>query len=72
MPLEAGLIIADPYGAEIVGEAELQRMARPAAGRSCFASPRPPATGCIVWPILWQCWISSDGENKRAASRRPS
>jgi hypothetical protein len=27
MPLEAGLIIADPYGAEIVREAELQRMA---------------------------------------------
>jgi hypothetical protein len=27
MPLEAGLILADPYGAEIVGEAELQRMA---------------------------------------------
>ena len=27
MPVEAGLIIADPYGAEIVREAELQRMA---------------------------------------------
>jgi hypothetical protein len=27
MPLEAGLIVADPYGAEIVREAELQRMA---------------------------------------------
>ena len=27
MPLEAGLIVADPYGAEIVREAELQPMA---------------------------------------------
>ncbi len=27
MPLEAGLIVADTYGAEIVREAELQRMA---------------------------------------------
>ena len=27
MPLEAGLIVADPYGAEIVREAELKRMA---------------------------------------------
>jgi hypothetical protein len=27
MPPEAGLILADPYGAEIVREAELQRMA---------------------------------------------
>jgi hypothetical protein len=33
MPLEAGLIIADPYGAEIVREAELQRMA-PASRRA--------------------------------------
>ncbi len=29
MPLEAGLIVADPYGAEILREAELQRMAPP-------------------------------------------
>jgi len=29
MPLEAGLIVADPYGAEIVREAELRRMAPP-------------------------------------------
>jgi hypothetical protein len=27
MPAEAGLIVADPYGAEIVREAEIQRMA---------------------------------------------
>ena len=27
MPLEAGLIVADPYGAEIVREAEFRRMA---------------------------------------------
>ena len=33
MPLEAGLIIADPFGAEIVREAELQRMA-PASRRA--------------------------------------
>ena len=33
MPLEAGLIVADPYGAEIVREAELQRMA-PASRRA--------------------------------------
>jgi hypothetical protein len=33
MPLEAGLIIADPYGAEIVREAEFQRMA-PASRRA--------------------------------------
>ena len=32
-PLEAGLIVADPYGAEIVREAELQRMA-PASRRA--------------------------------------
>jgi hypothetical protein len=35
MPMEAGLIVADPYGAEIIREAELRRMApasrRPAA-----------------------------------------
>jgi hypothetical protein len=31
MPLEAGLIVADPYGAEILREAELQRM--PSASR---------------------------------------
>jgi hypothetical protein len=31
MPVEAGLIVADPYGAEMVREAELKRMAR--AGR---------------------------------------
>ena len=33
MPLEAGLIVADPYGAEIVREAELRRMA-PASRRA--------------------------------------
>ena len=33
MPLEAGLILADPYGAEILREAELQRMA-PASRRA--------------------------------------
>ena len=33
MPLEAGLIVADPYGAEIVREAELKRMA-PASRRA--------------------------------------
>ena len=33
MPLEAGLIVADPYGAEIVREAELNRMA-PASRRA--------------------------------------
>jgi hypothetical protein len=33
MPQEAGLIVADPYGAEIVREAELQRMA-PASRRA--------------------------------------
>ena len=33
MPLEAGLIVADPYGAEIVREAGLQRMA-PASRRA--------------------------------------
>jgi hypothetical protein len=33
MPLEAGLIVADPYGADIVREAELQRMA-PASRRA--------------------------------------
>ena len=27
MPLEAGLIVADPYGAEVLREAELKRMA---------------------------------------------
>jgi hypothetical protein len=29
MPIEAGLIVADPYGAEILREADLQRMAPP-------------------------------------------
>ena len=29
MPIEAGLIVADPYGAEILREAEPQRMAPP-------------------------------------------
>jgi hypothetical protein len=29
MPIEAGLIVADPYGAEILREAEFQRMAPP-------------------------------------------
>jgi len=33
MPLEAGLIVADPYGAEILREAELKRMA-PASRRA--------------------------------------
>jgi hypothetical protein len=33
MPLEAGLIVADPYGAEVVREAELKRMA-PASRRA--------------------------------------
>jgi hypothetical protein len=33
MPIEAGLILADPYGAEIVREADLQRMA-PASRRA--------------------------------------
>jgi len=33
MPAEAGLIVADPYGAEIVREAELRRMA-PASRRA--------------------------------------
>ena len=27
MPVEAGLIVADPYGAEILREAQIQRMA---------------------------------------------
>jgi hypothetical protein len=29
MPLEAGLIVADPYGAEIVREAELTFVTKP-------------------------------------------
>ena len=29
VPIEAGLIVADPYGAEILRDAELQRMAPP-------------------------------------------
>ena len=33
MPAEAGLILADPYGAEILREAEMQRMA-PATRRA--------------------------------------
>ena len=33
MPLEAGLMVADPYGAEIVREAEFRRMA-PASRRA--------------------------------------
>ena len=33
MPMEAGLIVADPYGAEIVREAELRRMT-PASRRA--------------------------------------
>jgi hypothetical protein len=33
MPMEAGLVVADPYGAEIVREAELRRMA-PASRRA--------------------------------------
>jgi hypothetical protein len=33
MPIEAGLIVADPYGAEVVREAELKRMA-PASRRA--------------------------------------
>jgi hypothetical protein len=33
MPMEAGLIVADPYGAEVVREAELKRMA-PASRRA--------------------------------------
>jgi hypothetical protein len=33
MPLEAGLIVADPYGAEVVREAELKRIA-PASRRA--------------------------------------
>lgn len=33
MPVEAGLIVADPYGAEILREAEIQRMA-PASRRA--------------------------------------
>jgi hypothetical protein len=37
MPLEAGLIVADPYGAEIVREAELKRMA-PASRRALLLS----------------------------------
>ena len=51
MPLEAGLIVADPYGAEILREAEFQRMApakppgapaalRPGRGRSAASSGR--------------------------------
>ena len=39
MPLEAGLIVADPYGAEIVREAELGVWRRPAVGRCCCVSP---------------------------------
>src|ERR1700722_5017862 len=31
---------------------------RLAAVRSCCASPWPPQTGCIVWPIPQQCWNS--------------
>jgi hypothetical protein len=40
MPVEAGLIVADPYSAEIVREAELQRMA-PASRRALVAALRP-------------------------------
>ena len=40
MPLEAGLIVADPYGAEIVREAELQRMA-PREPQGALAALRP-------------------------------
>jgi len=51
MPLEAGLIVADSYGAEIVREAELQRMA-PASRRALLLRfARLPPTGCTVWPI---------------------
>jgi hypothetical protein len=52
MPLEAGLIVADPYGAEIVRERNSSAWRRPAGARCYCASPRPPPTGCIVWPIL--------------------
>jgi hypothetical protein len=48
MPLEAGLIVADPYGAEIVREADSSAWRRPAATRSCYASPWRQPTGCIA------------------------
>ena len=67
-PLEAGLIVADPYGAEIVREAELQRISRRAVGRSCCASPRPPPTACTAWPIPRRRRISSRRKKSRLAA----
>jgi hypothetical protein len=55
MPTEADLIVADPYGAEVLREAELKRMARPAEGRCCYALSRRPLTGCIISPIQRSC-----------------
>ena len=47
-PADAGLILADPYGAEIVREAEIQRMAPSSRRALRCASPKPQPTGCTV------------------------
>ena len=51
MPLEAGLIVADPYAPRSRGRPNCSVWPRPAAGRSCYASPWRPPTGYIVWLI---------------------
>ena len=60
MPLEAGLILADPYGAGMVPrKPSSSAWRRRAAGRCCCASPRPPPTDCTGWRTRRERRISS-------------
>ena len=68
MPLEAGLIVADTYGAEIVREAELGAWRPRAGARSCCASPGPPRTGCTAWPIRRPFWTRARGDRAEPAA----
>ena len=69
MPDEAGLIVADPYGAEILREAEVSaHRRRRAAARCCCASPRPPPTGCTGSPIPGRrAKVSGNGQRSHLA-----
>ena len=61
-PPEAGLIVADPYGAEILRPSGLRAICRPRRARRCWCASRAPArTGCTTWRTRIACgdWLKS-------------
>ena len=69
MPEDAGLIVADAYGAESCARPRRAPSPPPPAAPCCCASPWPPRTGCTVWPIPAPT-PNSSGQNPTLGARR--